>query len=53
VRQVSSCAFGGPELDRLFITTSADGLDDPEPGAGALYVSEPGVRGLPTAAFAG
>jgi sugar lactone lactonase YvrE len=53
VRQVSSCAFGGADLDRLYITTSADGLDDPESGAGALFVAEPGVRGLLPWSYAG
>ena len=53
VAQVSSCAFGGPDLATLFITTSAENLADPEPAAGALFTVEPGVRGLPTLAFAG
>ena len=51
--QVSSCVFGGPNLDQLFITTSAEGLDTPEPAAGALFVADPGVLGLPTAAYRG
>ena len=53
VAQVSSCAFGGDDYETLFITTSAEGLSDPEPGAGALYVATPGPRGIPTLAFAG
>jgi sugar lactone lactonase YvrE len=53
VAQVSSCAFGGPDLDTLFVTTSAENLADPEPAAGALFAVSPGVRGLPTATFAG
>lgn len=52
-RQVSACAFGGPELDRLFITTSRENLADPEPGAGAVFTATPGVRGVPVRAFAG
>ncbi len=43
-RQVSSCTFGGPNLDQLFITTSAESLTEPEPSAGALFVAAP-VRG--------
>jgi sugar lactone lactonase YvrE len=53
VAQVSSCAFGGPDLATLFITTSAENLPDPEPGAGALFAVSPGVPGLPTLPFAG
>jgi sugar lactone lactonase YvrE len=50
----SSCAFGGPDLDQLFITTAQ--WPDPGtalPGAGGLYVVRPGVRGRPATAFAG
>lgn len=50
-RQVSSCAFGGPDLDRLYITTSREGLE--EPLAGALFVADVGVRGVPLRPFAG
>jgi len=53
VAQVSSCAFGGAELDTLFITTSAEDLADPEPAAGALFAVQPGVKGLPTLEYAG
>ena len=51
---VSSCVFGGPDLDQLFITTAR--WPDPAtaaPGAGRLYVARPGVRGRPPTAFAG
>ena len=46
VSQVTSCAFGGAGLDRLYVTTSTEGLS-PErlaarPGAGALFVADPG-----------
>ncbi len=50
----SSCAFGGPDLDHLLITTAQ--WPDPAtalPGAGGLYVARPGVRGRPPTAFAG
>ena len=52
-RQVTSCAFGGENLDTLFISTSAENLADPEPGAGALFAVQPGVRGLATLRYRG
>jgi sugar lactone lactonase YvrE len=56
--QVTACTFGGPDLDRLYVTTSREGLDDDaraaQPLAGALFtVDVPGARGLPTLEFAG
>lgn len=54
VSQVTACAFGGENLDELYITTSGLGLPDgAEPTAGAVFRVEPGVRGLPVATFAG
>jgi sugar lactone lactonase YvrE len=46
---VTSCAFGGPDLDTLYITTAAG------PGrlAGALFTCASGVRGLPAFSFGG
>jgi sugar lactone lactonase YvrE len=46
---VTSCAFGGPELDLLYITTAAG------PGrlAGALFSCDCGVRGLPSFPYRG
>jgi len=52
-RQVTACAFGGPGRDRLFITTSRLDLADPEPGAGAVFVADVGVRGADVPVFAG
>ena len=54
-RQVTSCAFGGPELDTLYITTARQGCegDTSQPHAGSLFVVKPGVVGLPAPAFAG
>jgi sugar lactone lactonase YvrE len=52
--RVTACAFGGDDLDELFISTSR--LEVPEgtePAAGALFRCEPGVRGQPVRAFAG
>ena len=50
-RNVTSCAFGGPELTTLWITTACGGLSDAErnaqPGAGGLFALEAGVAGRP------
>jgi sugar lactone lactonase YvrE len=56
VKLVSSLAFGGPALDRIFVTTIAHGaLGEPsEPGAGNLYVIDGvDVRGQIEAVYAG
>jgi sugar lactone lactonase YvrE len=54
VRQVTSCTFGGPELSRLYITTSRENLAISEqPEAGSVFCADVGVRGLPVAAFGG
>jgi sugar lactone lactonase YvrE len=58
VARVTACTFGGPDLDRLYVTTSREGLDADEraaqPLAGALFtVDVPGVTGLPALEFAG
>jgi D-xylonolactonase len=44
--RVTSCVFFGDALDRLAITTAAFERPD-EPLAGALFVVDPGTRGLP------
>jgi sugar lactone lactonase YvrE len=52
--QVTACTFGGDNLDQLFVTTSRRGVPEgAEPAAGAVFVHEPGVRGLPARTFAG
>jgi sugar lactone lactonase YvrE len=52
--RVTACTFGGADLDRLFITTSREGMaPGEEPAAGSLYAADPGVRGLPAREFAG
>jgi len=43
--RVTSCVFFGETLDRLAITTAAKDRPD-EPLAGALFVVDPGCRGL-------
>jgi sugar lactone lactonase YvrE len=52
--RVTACTFGGGGLDRLFITSSREGLaPGDEPSAGSLYVADVGVRGLPAREFGG
>ena len=57
VSRPSSVAFGGQNLDELYITSIAEGLSLEEnaqqPMAGDLFMVKPGVRGLPEPAFAG
>lgn len=54
---VTSCCFGGKDLDTLFITTAATGLDaqqlKKQPQAGMLFAAKPGVHGLPPYRFGG
>ena len=56
-RRVTSCAFGGPNLDELFITTARNGLSQQDmvrqPHAGGLFRARPGVCGMPAFEFAG
>jgi len=55
--QVTSCAFGGPNLDELYITCARHDLSEEqlrkEPHAGGLFKAQPGVRGQPASAFKG
>ncbi|WP_309643473.1 SMP-30/gluconolactonase/LRE family protein [Phenylobacterium sp.] len=57
VDQPTSCAFGGPGLRTLFVTSAWDGLSPAErrsqPLAGALFAFQPDVGGLPLPLFAG
>lgn len=54
VSQPSAVCFGGPELRQLFITTSRFGLDQTvEPAAGAVFIAEPGPRGVAVMPFGG
>ena len=46
---VTSCAFGGPDLTELFITTAAG----PGRSAGALFTCPAGVKGLPAYSYQG
>ena len=51
------CAFGGPERDTLFITTSQLASSEEvlarEPQSGGLFAVRPGVRGVIDSPFAG
>ena len=57
VQHVISFAFGGRELDQLFVTTASWGFGDEErkrqPWAGDLFRVQTGVRGLVEPAFVG
>ena len=57
VPNVTSCTFGGPNLDTLYITTACQEMSPAEmeqyPLAGSLFAYQPGVTGLPTPLFAG
>ena len=49
VSQPTSCAFGGPDLDVLYVTSASVGLDPDEAAAtpaGAVLAVQPGVRGI-------
>lgn len=57
VGKVTCCAFGGADLDTLYMTTSRLGSDAAriasEPQSGGLFAIKPGIRGLIDAPFAG
>lgn len=49
--QTSNVVFAGARLDRMFVTSAADGVD--EPHGGALFEVDPGCTGLAPHEFAG
>ena len=53
----TSCTFGGPALDHLFISSASIGLSADEktaqPEAGGLFVVKPGVVGIADTPFGG
>jgi sugar lactone lactonase YvrE len=51
--QVTACTLGGPDLRDLYITTSRENLEDPEPEAGALFRSRVEVPGVPVLPYGG
>ena len=57
VDQPSSCAFGGPDLKTLFITSAREDLSEValanQPLAGGLFSIEVDAPGLPIPRFAG
>ncbi|MBI4625971.1 MAG: SMP-30/gluconolactonase/LRE family protein [Verrucomicrobia bacterium] len=54
VRNVTSCAFGGPQRNHLFITTAKDEKSaSVEPEAGYIFRIDPGTTGPELACFAG
>lgn len=54
---ITDCAFGGPDLHTLFITSATSGLTpaqrDAEPLAGGLFAVSLDTAGLPASLFAG
>ncbi|MFI9466790.1 SMP-30/gluconolactonase/LRE family protein [Streptomyces sp. NPDC052492] len=53
VPRVTACAFGGPALTDLYITTARVGLTAPHPLAGSLLVVPGAGKGVAQPAFAG
>ena len=57
VQRPTSCAFGGPELDELYVTSATIGLNKSQraeqPCAGNLFVLDTGVAGLADLPFKG
>jgi len=57
VARPTSCAFGGVNLDQLYITSASRDLDSAalamQPNAGGLFMLLPGVRGINERPFAG
>ncbi len=55
VPRPTACAFGGAELDVLYITSAWEGYTAEErrryPLSGDLFVAQPGVKGLPEPLF--
>ncbi|MEM8757791.1 MAG: SMP-30/gluconolactonase/LRE family protein [Planctomycetota bacterium] len=52
---VTSCCFGGPDLDTLYITSARIGLTDEQlaahPRSGDIFAAAIGLRGLPADTF--
>lgn len=57
VARPTSCAFGGANLDELYITSARIGLDEEasrmQPNAGGLFMVKPGGQGIADIPFAG
>lgn len=56
-KNVTSCVFGGEQLDTLYITTARHGLSANDlknhPHAGAVFCVKTGIRGVPSYRFKG
>lgn len=52
-RRPTACAFGGPGLTDLYITTARTGLQAPHPMSGSVLVVPDAGKGLAQPAFAG
>ncbi|MFJ5899506.1 SMP-30/gluconolactonase/LRE family protein [Streptomyces sp. NPDC093064] len=55
VHQPSSCAFGGPRLDILYVTSAREGLDlsDDDPAGSVFALAQVSAVGMPSTRFAG
>ncbi len=57
VERVTACAFGGKDLDELYVTTARRDLDEEgmkkQPLAGKVFRVKVGIKGLPTYKFGG
>ena len=57
VTNVTSCAFGGNDLDELYVTCAREGLSEndlaKQPLAGSLFRLKPGVQGTLSYSYAG
>ncbi|WP_426236615.1 SMP-30/gluconolactonase/LRE family protein [Pseudomonas sp. TWP3-2] len=52
VRKPTMCAFGGSQMDTLFVASIRPGDDhDPQSLAGGVFALSPGVKGLPEPTF--
>jgi sugar lactone lactonase YvrE len=56
-RQITCCAFAGPQLDDLYVTSAREWLEPEvlaaEPDAGAVFICRPGFVGRPQRLFGG
>jgi sugar lactone lactonase YvrE len=59
VQRPTMCAFGGADLDVMYITSIGPNENDPrpmapgQPHAGGLFACRPGVKGVPEGKFSG
>jgi L-arabinonolactonase len=51
--QPSCVAFGGANLDTLYITTARIGMNESDPHAGGVFTAQPGMRGIAENGFTG